>query len=117
MTFLRIVSPLQLPCWSMIFFPTCRRPPKLKPHERLCQGLRAGGKPVSSFRDHVLVDRPDQRLDLVGMRSELLGELVEIAIGNLLEAGLVDIGDDLDADAFEPGRGRSLELERFFRLL
>ena len=33
--------------------------------------------------DMDLVDRPDQRLDLLGVRTEILGELVEIGIGDL----------------------------------
>jgi hypothetical protein len=34
----------------------------------------------------LLIDRPDQRLDLLRMRAEFLGELVEIGVGDLLEA-------------------------------
>ena len=33
-----------------------------------------------------LIDRPDQCLDLVGVRAKILGELVEIGIGDLGEA-------------------------------
>src|ERR1039458_4836457 len=40
-----------------------------------------------------LIDRPDQGLDLVSMRAEVFRELVEIGIGDLLKARLVDIGD------------------------
>src|SRR5579872_775183 len=49
------------------------------------------------------INRPDQILDLLGMRAEILGELVEIGIGDLLEARLVDIGHDLDADFLKLG--------------
>jgi hypothetical protein len=45
----------------------------------------------------ISVDRPDQVLDLLGVRAELLGELVEIGIGDFLEARFVDVFDDLDA--------------------
>src|ERR1700690_336948 len=63
------------------------------------------------------VDRPDQGLDLVGMRSKFLGELVEIRIGNFLEACLVDVGDDLDAHFLELGGCRTLEVEGALGLL
>src|SRR5258705_10978582 len=36
-----------------------------------------------------LLDRADQVLDLLGVRAELLGELVEIRIGHGNEAGLI----------------------------
>ena len=32
------------------------------------------------------VNRPDQVLDLVGVRTEILGEIVEIGIGDLLKS-------------------------------
>src|ERR1700688_2369073 len=54
------------------------------------------------------VDRSDQGLDLIRMRTEVLGELVQIGIGDLLKAGLVDIGDDLDAHFLELRRGGTL---------
>src|ERR1051326_4256299 len=63
------------------------------------------------------IDRPDQGLDLVGVRAEVLGELVEIGIGDLLKARLVDIGNDLDAHFLELGRGRALQFERALPLL
>ncbi|MFZ0193865.1 MAG: TRAP transporter substrate-binding protein, partial [Pseudolabrys sp.] len=43
----------------------------------------------------------DQILDLDRMGPKLGGQLVEIGIGQLLKAGLVDAGDDLDAERFE----------------
>src|SRR4051812_22429638 len=43
------------------------------------------------------VDRPDQRLDLVGVRAELFGKLVQIGVGDLGKTRLVDIIDDLHA--------------------
>src|ERR1019366_8466801 len=64
-----------------------------------------------------LVDRPDQGLDLVRMRAELLGELVEIGIGDFLKTRLVDVGDDLDAQFLEFRCRRTLELERAFGFL
>src|SRR5258705_11650089 len=67
--------------------------------------------------DKILIDRPDQRLDLVGVRAELLGELVEIGIGDLLEARLVAVLDDLDAHLLEFGCRRVLHLEGPLRLL
>src|ERR1700694_2310270 len=42
--------------------------------------------------------RPDQGLDLVRMRAEFLGKLVEIGIGERSEAPLVDIVDNFDAE-------------------
>src|SRR5262249_59721317 len=59
----------------------------------------------------------DQVLDLLRVRTEIVGELVEIGIGDLLEAGLVDVGDDLDAHLLELHRGRMLELEGTLGLL
>src|SRR5258705_1361798 len=43
------------------------------------------------------VDGPYQSLDLVGVGAELLGELVQVGFADLLKAGFVDVGDDLDA--------------------
>src|SRR6185369_1066080 len=60
-----------------------------------------------------LLDRPDEVLDLLGMRTELLGKLVEIGIGDLYEAGLVDVGDDLDADRFQLVLRLMLEFDGF----
>src|SRR5215475_9323049 len=51
----------------------------------------------------VLVDRADQVLDLLRMRAELPGELVEIGIGDRGEALLVDVFDHLDAERFQLG--------------
>src|SRR6266700_6131703 len=67
--------------------------------------------------DAASINRPDQGLDLVRVRTELLGELVEIGIGDLLKTGLVDIGNDLDAHLLKLGRRRTLELERTFGFL
>src|SRR6516225_6553592 len=50
-----------------------------------------------------LVDPADQVLDLLGVRAEVVGKLVEIGIGDLLEAGLVDVGDDLHSHLLELG--------------
>src|ERR1700680_840487 len=47
-----------------------------------------------------LIDRPDQDLAFLCSGSELLGELVEIRIGDRGEAGFVDVGHDLHADRF-----------------
>ena len=54
-----------------------------------------------------LVDGADQGLDLVRVRAELLGELVEVGIGDRRKALLVDVLDDLDTEAFQRG-GRCL---------
>src|SRR6202521_3344020 len=64
-----------------------------------------------------LIDRPDQILDFLGMRSELLGELVEIGIGDRGEAGFVDVGHDLHADRFQLLLRLMLKLDRLRRLL
>src|SRR6516225_2570470 len=69
------------------------------------------------LRKNSLVYRPDQRLDLVGMRSKFLGELVEIGIGDLLKAGLVHVGDDLHAYLLKLGRRRTLQFECAFGFL
>src|ERR1700747_913547 len=66
---------------------------------------------------HGLVERSDQGLDLLGVGPEIVRELVEIGIGDLLEAGLVDVRDDLDADLREPGCCRMLQFEAALRLL
>src|SRR5205809_7708504 len=60
-----------------------------------------------------LLDRADQILDLLGMRAELFGELVEIGIGDRDKAGLIDIGDDLDADRPQLVLRLMLEFDRF----
>src|SRR5215471_14216307 len=65
----------------------------------------------------ISVDRPDQVLDLLRVRTELFRELVEIGIGDLLEAGLVDIGDDLHPHLLKLGRRSLLELEAALGLL
>src|SRR4051812_41223504 len=52
-------------------------------------------------RKERLVDRPDQVLDLLGMRAKLLGQLVEIGVGNCDKARFVDVADDLDADRLQ----------------
>src|SRR5437868_7292180 len=62
------------------------------------------------------VDRPDQILDLLGMGTELLCELVEIGIGNRCEALLVYVLDDLDAKTLQLGGRRLLQFERPGRL-
>src|SRR4051812_39520475 len=49
-----------------------------------------GSAPSSSI---TLIDRPDQILDLRGVRAELLGELVEIGVGDRRKALLVDVVD------------------------
>src|SRR5690349_24503285 len=63
------------------------------------------------------IDRPDQVLDLVGMWSEILCQLVEQGIGDLLKARLVDVGHDLDAHLAKLARRRMLELEAALGLL
>src|SRR6202030_2825215 len=62
-------------------------------------------------------DRPDQGLDLVGMRAELPGELVEIRVGNGREAGFVNVGHDLHPDRFQLRQRLMLEFDRFRRLV
>jgi hypothetical protein len=39
---------------SMIFFRPAFARRSIKPNGEACQGLRAGGKPVPTFRDHAL---------------------------------------------------------------
>jgi len=51
------------------------------------------------------IDRPDQVLDLLGMRTEFLGELVEKWVGDRCEALLVHILDNLDTKALQLGGG------------
>src|SRR5215470_6907280 len=53
---------------------------------------------ASASLDRRLRHGHDQVLDLDRVRSELLGELVEVGTRDLLEAALVDVVDDLDAD-------------------
>src|SRR6516225_7901763 len=72
---------------------------------------------AAAAASHRLVDRSDQVLDLLGVGPEIACELVEIGIGDLLEAGLVDVGDDLDADLLKPGRCGMLQCEAALRLL
>src|SRR5262252_3637138 len=64
-----------------------------------------------------LFDRPDQILDPLGMRTEIVGELVEVWICNLLEARLVDVPDDLDAHLLELGTGCMFKIEAALGLL
>src|ERR1700739_3273263 len=71
----------------------------------------------TTFEYIVLIDRPDQVLDLLGMRTELLGALVEIGICDRGKALLVDIVDDLDAKRLQLDFGGSFEIERHGRLL
>src|SRR5258708_38985153 len=66
-----------------------------------------------SFSLPALFNRADEILDLLGVRPKLLGELVEIGIGNRDEAGLVDLGDDLDADLPQLVLRLMFELDRF----
>ena len=51
------------------------------------------------------------------MRTELLGQLVEIGIGDRGKTLLVDIIDDLDAKRLELRGSGPLEIERLGRLL
>src|SRR5665213_1531078 len=78
-------------------------------------------RPVSSplrlAADTKLFDRNDQIFDLVGMRAELLGELVEHRFGNFLETRFVDVSHDLDAHPLELGGSRLFEIEGLFWLL
>src|SRR3954454_11551607 len=80
-----------------------------------------GGFPVAAVSRELKlagsVDGADQGLDLGGMRAEILGELVEVRVGNLLKSALVDIGHDLDAHFLQLGRGGTLKLESAFRFL
>src|SRR4029077_16001059 len=64
-----------------------------------------------------LFDAADQIFDLDGVRAELIGEFVEIRSGDVGEARLVDVGDDLDADRLELAYRLVLELERLGRLV
>src|SRR3984893_5869787 len=61
----------------------------------------SGNDEVKSINVEHLIDRPNQVLDFLGVRPELLGELVEIGIGDRGEAGFVDVGHDLHADRFQ----------------
>src|SRR5262245_9644391 len=60
---------------------------------------------------------PDQRFYLVGVRAQVLRELVQIWIGDLLEPRLVDISDDLDSHPLEFRPGLPLELKGPFWFL
>src|SRR6476660_9384225 len=64
-----------------------------------------------------LLHRRDQLMDLVGMRPQLLGHLVEVGRGDLGEARLVDVGHDLHAHALELGCRLVLEVESLRRFL
>src|SRR5204862_5347937 len=64
-------------------------------------GSRRSPGRLGALQSADLIDRPDQVLDFLGVRAELLGELVEIGVCHSREAGLVDIGDDLDPDRFQ----------------
>src|SRR5260370_33776132 len=48
-----------------------------------------------------LIDRADQVLDLLRVRAKLLGELVEIGIGDRRKTLLVHILDDLDPERLQ----------------
>src|SRR4051812_22413701 len=60
------------------------------------------------------VDRPDQALDLVGVRAELLRQLVEVGIGDLLEPRLVG-RNYFDPDRLDLRQRLVLQLERLLR--
>src|SRR6516165_8260518 len=67
---------------------------------------RAGeGKPSTSRQVPkkwaALLHRADERQDLLGVGTEILGDLVLQGLGRLDEAGLVDLLDELDADLLE----------------
>src|SRR6516225_6974416 len=57
-------------------------------------------------------DTADQILDLARVRAEIGRHLVEVRIGHLLEARLVDVADDLDTNRLELGSGLVLERDR-----
>src|SRR3954453_11401593 len=80
-----------------------------------------GGFPVAAVSRELKLagsgDGADQGLDLVGMRAEILGELVEVRVGDLLKSALVDIRDDLHSHFLQLGRGGTLKLESAFRFL
>src|SRR4029077_6949464 len=73
----------------------------------------AGKRPLQWRLLHGL----DQILDLDRMGPKLGGQLVEIGIGQLLKAGLVDASDDLDAERFEFVGRLVLEVDGLGRLL
>ena len=72
---------------------------------------------ASPVRRGMAIDTADQVLDLDRVRAELLGQLVQIGVGNLDEARLVDVGDDLDAERLELVGRLVLQLERLGRLV
>ena len=59
-----------------------------------------------------LFDRGDQLFDLGCVWPQLLGQLLQIRIGDLDKSRLVDVGDHFDADRLQLGLGLMLELER-----
>src|SRR5436189_2067241 len=63
-----------------------------------------------------LLDVAHQLQNLDRVRAQLLRQLVLDRLADLLEARLVDAGDDLDADLFEAGARVALHLERLGRL-
>src|SRR6266851_6834053 len=58
-----------------------------------------------------LLDRANQFHDPGRVRPQFGGEFVEIRLGDLHEAALVDVGDDFDADRGELGLRLLLQLE------
>src|SRR5262249_40501766 len=62
-------------------------------------------------------DAADQIFDLGRMWTEVGRHLVEVRIGDLLETGLIDITDDLDADRLQPGGRFMLERDSLGRLV
>src|SRR5215467_11002103 len=72
---------------------------------------------ASPLRSRCLFDGNDRALDLVGVRAEVLCQLVQHRVGYLLEAGFVDARYDLDTDRLESGGGSVLKRERLLRLL
>src|SRR3984957_9783989 len=69
-----------------------------------------------SVRAEWLVDAADQLFDLGGVGPKASGKLVQIRRGDVDEARLVDVGDDLDADRLELADRLVLEIERLGRL-
>src|ERR1700689_475200 len=86
-----------------------RLPPSAKSHRH---GVWVPAFAGTTHEASSLVECADQVLDLLGVRPELLGELVEIGVGNRDEAGLVDVGDDLHADRLQLYLRLVLELDR-----
>src|SRR4051812_6634588 len=64
-----------------------------------------------------LLHGANQPEHLDGVRSEILGDLVLHRRGDALEAGLVDLVDDLHAHLLQLGARFALELEGLLRLL